>query len=100
MYRPVDSPQLEKILTSYYGVDKAGVRVGNGGLADALRYESQTGALLSNSGHVQKAVKMQTRLNSFIRKANNQPPGIYPNSQRDIDYARELLKDLNNVLKR
>ncbi|MBH3458989.1 DUF637 domain-containing protein [Pseudomonas putida] len=37
-YRPADSDQFEKILTSYYGADKTGNRVGNGGLADAVRY--------------------------------------------------------------
>ena len=100
MYRQADSPQLEKILTSYYGVDKTGTRVGNGGLADALRYEKLTGVLLSDSGHAQKATEMQTRLSNFIRKADNQPPGSYPNSRRDVEYARELLEDLNHALKR
>lgn len=100
MYRQADSPQLEKILTSYYGVDKTGTRVGNGGLADALRYEKLTGVLLSDSGHAQKATEMQTRLINFIRKADNQPPGSYPNSRRDVEYARELLEDLNDALKR
>lgn len=100
MYRQADSPQLEKILTSYYGVDKTGNRVGNGGLADALRYEKLTGVLLSDSGHAQKATEMQTRLSNFIRKADNQPPGSYPNSRGDVEYARELLEDLNHALKR
>ncbi|WP_082061083.1 filamentous hemagglutinin N-terminal domain-containing protein [Pseudomonas sp. MRSN 12121] len=100
MYRKADSPQLEKILTSYFGADKTGTRIGNGGLADALRYEKQSGVLLSDSGHAQKAVEMQTRLNNFIRKADNQPPGSYPNTQRDIEYAHELLRDLSNALKR
>lgn len=100
MYRSADSDQLEKILTSYYGVEKNGARVGNGGLGDALRYENQTGDLLSTVGHTQKAVEMQTRLNNFIRKADNQPPRSYPYTQRDIDYARELLKDLSDAIKR
>lgn len=43
---------------------------------------------------------MQAQLRKFIRKAENQPPGPYPNSQRDIEYARELLKGLNSALKR
>ncbi|WP_443191881.1 two-partner secretion domain-containing protein [Pseudomonas indica] len=100
MYRPADSPQLEKILTSYFGKDKTGARVGNGGVADALRYEKQTGNLLSEATHEQKVKEMQARLNNFVRKADNQPPGSYPHSKRDVDYARELLKDLNDALKR
>ncbi|WP_318652922.1 VENN motif pre-toxin domain-containing protein [Pseudomonas sp. PDM18] len=98
MYKQADSPQLEKILTSYFGKDKTGTRVGNGGVADALRYEKQTGDLLSEASHEQKAREVQTRLNNFVRNADNQPPGSYPYSQRDVDYARELIKDLDNAL--
>ncbi len=99
-YRAADSEQLEKILTSYYGADKTGSRVGNGGLADAVRYEKATGELLSPAGHEQKAVEVKLRLNDFIRNADNQPPGKYPYSQRDVDFAKELVKDIENALGR
>ncbi|GFM59936.1 hypothetical protein PSCICG_10960 [Pseudomonas cichorii] len=74
--------------------------MGNGGLGDAVRYENQTGTLLSDAGHTQKAIEMQARLSKFIQKSDNQPPGSYPNTKRDIEYARELLEDLKNALKR
>lgn len=97
-YRPADSEQLEKILTSYYGADKTGSRVGNGGLADAVRYEKTTGDLLSPAGHEQKAIEVSKRLSDFVRIADNQPPGKYPYTQRDIDFARELIGDIENAL--
>ncbi|WP_218572551.1 hypothetical protein, partial [Pseudomonas sp. MNR3A] len=62
IYRPADSDQFEKILTSYYGADKTGNRVGNGGLADAVRYEKATGNMLSPAGHEQKAIEVRNRL--------------------------------------
>lgn len=100
MYRKADSPLLEKILTSYFGTDKTGTCIGNGGLANALRYEKQTGVLLSDLGRAQKTAEMRSRLNNFIKKADNQNPESYPNTLRDIEHAHELLRDLNNALKR
>ncbi|PUA41276.1 hypothetical protein C5U62_32865 [Pseudomonas protegens] len=99
-YRPADSNQFEKILTSYYGAIKTGSRVGNGGLADAVRYEKATGEMLSPAGHEQKAIEVSNRLSELVRNANNQPPGKYPYSQRDIDFAKQLIKDLDNALGR
>ncbi|WP_431035976.1 hypothetical protein [Pseudomonas yamanorum] len=99
-YRPADSDQFEKILTSYYGAVKTGSRVGNGGLADAVRYEKATGEMLSPAGHEQKAIEVSNRLSELVRNANNQPPGKYPYSQRDIDFAKQLIKDLDNALGR
>ncbi|NTJ29967.1 hypothetical protein G6K86_00050, partial [Agrobacterium rhizogenes] len=101
-YRQADSERLENILTSYYGADKtiSGARVGNGGLADAVRYEKATGQLLSDSGHVQKAIDTRRRLTDFIRNADNQPPGSYPYTQRDVDFAKELVKDLDDALRK
>ncbi|MGC5700174.1 hemagglutinin repeat-containing protein [Pseudomonas sp. NFXW11] len=99
-YRPADSDQFEKILTSYYGADKTGSRVGNGGLADAVRYEKATGDMLSPAGHEQKAIEVSNRLSDLVRSADNQPPGKYPYSQRDIDFAKQLIKDIDNALGR
>ncbi len=99
-YRPADSDQFEKILTSYYGADKTGNRVGNGGLADAVRYEKATGNMLSPAGHEQKAIEVRNRLSDLVCNADNQPPGRYPYSQRDIDFAKQLIKDIDNALGR
>ena len=102
MRRSVDDPNLDAILDSNYGnVSINGARVGNGGTADALRYENATGELLSPSGHRQKAIELRTRLQTYVRRATNSPN---PNSagttftQRDIDYANELIRDLDNAI--
>ena len=102
MRRPVDDPNLDKILDSNYGrVSINGARVGNGGTADALRYEDATGQLLSPSGHRQAAEQMRNRLQAYVRRVTNSPN---PNNEgttftrRDIDYANELIADLNNAL--
>ncbi|MGR9229514.1 hemagglutinin repeat-containing protein [Rhizobium leguminosarum] len=101
-YRPANSARLEAILTTYYGDIKfvPGGRVGNGGLADAVRYEKATGQLLSSKGHVQKAIQTRRVLMNFIRNADNQPPGSYPYTKRDVDFAKELVKDLDDALGR
>ncbi|WP_409999632.1 hemagglutinin repeat-containing protein [Rhizobium leguminosarum] len=101
-YRPANSERLESILTAYYGKDKFVVdgRVGNGGLGDAVRFEKATGQLLSDTGHTQKAIDVRRRLKDLIRNADNQPPGSFPYTQRDIEFAKELVKDLDDALKR
>ena len=99
-YRPADSDQFEKILTSYYGADKTGSRAGNGGLADAVRYEKATGDMLPPAGHEQKAIEVKNRLSDRVRNADNQSSGKYPCSQRDIDFAKQLIKDIDNALVR
>ncbi|MBY3252590.1 hypothetical protein [Rhizobium laguerreae] len=93
---------LESILTAYYGKDKFVVdgRVGNDGLGDAVRFEKATGQLLSDTGHTQKAIDVRRRLKDLIRNADNQPPGSFPYTQRDIEFANELVKDLDDALKR
>ena len=102
MRRSVDDPSLDAILDSNYGnVSINGARVGNGGTADALRYEIATGELLSPSGHRQKAIELRTRLQTYVRRVTNSPN---PNSagttftKRDIDYANELIRDLDNAI--
>lgn len=87
-------------VTSYYGADKTGSRVGDGGLADAVRYEKTTGDMLSPAGHEQKAIEVGNRLSDLVRNADNQPPGKCPYSQRDIDFAKQLIKDIDNALGR
>lgn len=102
MRRAVDDLNLDAILDSNYGnVSINGARVGNGGTADALRYDNATGELLSPSGHRQKAIELRTRLQIYVGRATKSPN---PNSagttftQSDVDYANELIKDLSNAI--
>ncbi len=102
MRREVDDPRLDAILDSLYGQKSIpGGRVGNGGTSDALRHETTTGKLLSPSGHKQKASEMVARLESYVKRATNSPN---PNrdghtyTKRDIDFAMELIRDLQDAL--
>jgi len=54
--------------------------------------------MLSDAGHMQKAVEMQRRLGKFIRHAENSADIIY--SKRDVEFAKELLKDIENAIGR
>lgn len=102
MRREASDPRLQSIVESNYGKQHVPVgRVGNGSTADALRYERATGKLLSETGHLQKAIELKTRLEKYIRRAENSPNPtstghIYLTS--DINYAKEMLKDLNDAL--
>jgi filamentous hemagglutinin len=69
-------------------------------LADAVRYEKATGDMLSPAGHEQKAIEVSNRLSDLVRNADNQPPGKYPYSKRGIDFAKQLIKDIDNALGR
>ena len=100
--RPVDDPELNRILDSNFGkFTPDGTRVGNGGTADALRFENATGELLSPKGHRQDALALRKRLRKFVRKSINSPnpdrDGVI-RTKRDIDFANELIKDLDDAL--
>ena len=100
--RPVDDPELDSILDSNFGVENInGARVGNGGVADAVRFEEATGQLLSDTGHRQKAIDTRRRLLNYLRKVEQGPN---PNSAgrtasaRDVRYVKELIADLDDAL--
>lgn len=65
-------------------------KIGNGGTADALRYETSTGVLLSKAGHEQKVIEMRNGLMSDLRSGRL--------NEMDTRIARQLLKDLQNAL--
>jgi filamentous hemagglutinin len=104
MRRSVSDSSLENILDSYFGQAQVrGQRVGNGGTADALRYERMTGELLSPAGHEQKARDMLKRIEKWRQRAHNAPN---PRSDgriitaADVRYADELIEDLLDALGR
>ena len=53
---------------------------------------------LTREGHMLKALHQRRRINTFVKKAENQPPGKYPYTTRDIDFAHALLEDLNDAI--
>jgi filamentous hemagglutinin len=69
---------------------RAGAKIGDGGTADAIRHERQTGELLSPSGHFTKGKEMISALSKLIDKGNL--------NASDIEIAKNILSDLNNAV--
>jgi len=65
--------------------------VGDGGTADALRYETQTGNLLSKSGHLEKATGRITELTRYLGRDNL--------AAQDRQTAQSLLNNLKDAVK-
>jgi len=82
-------PKLRNRIEALY---RETARVGNGGTADALRYERATGRLLSPSGHAQKAIEMRNGLLDDLKSGRL--------NDADTRIARQLLKDLQDALTR
>jgi RHS repeat-associated protein len=69
---------------------KPNAKVGSGSSMDALRYEEETGELLSKSGHKQKLIERRTQLTDVLHDENV--------SQSDKNIAKDLLIDIQNAL--
>jgi hypothetical protein len=78
------------LLLALSNLYRAGAKIGDGGTADAIRHELQTGKLLSPSGHLTKGKKMVSALSRLIDKDNL--------NANDIEIARNILTDLNNAI--
>jgi hypothetical protein len=79
--------KLKNIISELY---RETARVGDGGTADALRYETQTGNLLSPSGHLMKAVGRINELTKYLKQENL--------SAQDRQIAQSLLNNLNSAV--
>lgn len=52
---------------------RPGATIGDGGLADALRYEKQTGKLLSKTGHLTKVKERIRSIEKMLSRNPNHP---------------------------
>ena len=68
-----------------------GATIGDGGLADAIRYEINTGELVGNKSHINKGIERVKNLENIISKQNL--------SNTDLSIATSLLADLKDALK-
>ena len=66
-------------------------QIGDGGLADAVRYELKTGKLVGGKSHIQKANERIKNLENIIRKENL--------NEKDLKIAKDILNDINMALK-
>lgn len=83
----VSDPELQRELNQLY---RPGADIGNGGTADALRYEMDTGRLLSKAGHGQKARERAARLKTWLDR--------HPEASRDRAIALREWNDLIQAL--
>ena len=79
--------KLKSIIRELYR-NKPGV--GDSGTADALRYEIQTGKLLSDKGHFQKATTRSTELTKYLSQDNL--------STQDRQIGQSLLNNLKDAI--
>jgi len=83
----VDDPTLKKAIGEVY---RPGSIIGDGGTADIIRFEKETGILLSKSGHTQKAVDMSKYFQKLVDSGTLSPA--------DTQVAQDIIKGLNSAL--
>ena len=83
----VDDPTLKKAIGEVY---RPGSIIGDGGTADIIRFEQETGILLSKSGHTQKAVDMSKYFQKLVDSGTLSPT--------DTKIAQDIINALNAAL--
>jgi RHS repeat-associated protein len=84
----IQNPTLRRLVEYSYRV---GARIGNGSTADAIRFEKETGILLSRTGHIQKGKEVLSSLEKLL--------GSNKLNSKDAEIARQLIDDLKDALK-
>lgn len=87
LLQSAQSPKLRNIIEALY---RPGATVGTGSTADVIRYELETGVLLSPKGHFLKGIERRTALQRLYRD-----PSL---GASDRQIVKELLTDLQNAL--
>ena len=80
----------KKLLSRIDKLYRQGAKIGNGGTADAIRYELKTGKLLSPKGHSLKGIEMRNGLMKDIKSGRL--------NKTDTRIAKGLVRDLQNAL--
>ena len=83
----VENPTLKKAIGEVY---RSGSIIGDGGTADIIRFEQETGILLSKSGHTQKAVDMSKYFQKIVESGTLSPT--------DTKVAQDIINGLNAAL--
>jgi len=87
----LDSVSNDKLKNCINEMYRPGASIGDGGLADAIRYELTTGQLVGGKSHITKGLERVRNLENIIAKQNL--------SNADLKIATDLLNDLKEVLK-
>ncbi len=83
----VSDPTLKRAIGEVY---RPGSIIGDGGTADIIRFEQETGILLSKSGHIQKGIDMLKYFQKLIDSGNLSPS--------DTQVAQEIVNGLQSAL--
>jgi filamentous hemagglutinin len=83
----VTNPRLRNLINQMY---RPGAQAGTGSTADAIRYEAQTGIMMSRTGHFQKGLEMRTALTRVLREESL--------SAAERQAVRSVLIDLQKAL--
>jgi len=83
----VNNPKLKNAINEIY---RSNATIGDGGLADAIRYELQTGKLIGGKSHIQKGKERLKNLENIIKMQNL-------NSEEE-KIAIEIMENIKNAL--
>jgi RHS repeat-associated protein len=83
----IENATLRRLVEYSYRV---GARIGNGSTADVIRFEKETGILLSRTGHVQKGKEVLSALQKLL--------GSNKLNSKDAEIASQLINDLKDAL--
>lgn len=80
-------PETKDLIKQLY---RRGATIGDGGTADALRHEKETGEKIGGRNHELKAIERANQIKKILKKNPNHP---------DKELLKGLLDDLEDALK-
>ena len=83
----VSNTKLKNTIKEMY---RPGAKIGDGGLADAIRYETRTGELVGGKSHIQKGTERLKNLENILERETL--------TKQDIKIIEDLINDLKNAL--
>jgi len=86
----LDSVSNQKLKNAINEIYRPGAKIGDGGLADAIKHELKTGELVGGKSHIIKGTERVKNLENIIKTQNL--------NQSDLNIAQKLLNDLKNAL--
>ncbi len=83
----VSNPKLKNVIKELY---RPGAKIGDGGLADAIRYEKKTGKLVGGKSHIQKGTERLKNLENISKRETL--------TKQERRILEDLIKDLRKAL--
>ena len=85
----LESAQTNEVKDLIKQLYRPGAKIGDGGTADALRHEKETGQFVGSKSHEQKAKERAAQIKKILSKSPNHV---------DKDLLQKILKDLEDAL--